>query len=102
MTQVERFSDGAYFPIQQTSVLELPSTRTTTAGTRDVFAWMAYEISETERVGVSLLGHVKIPTTQTSFESLTVPLSEGQADVAVEQQTTFAPTPQLHISGRLL
>lgn len=102
ITPVARFSYGAYFPIQQVSVLELPSTRTTTAGTGDVFAWIAYELSRTERVGVSLFGHVKVPTTQTTFESLTVPLSEGQVDIAVEQQTTFAPIPQLHISGRLL
>lgn len=93
---------GGYFPFRQTSVLEIPSTRTTTVGTGDIFAWLAYEVLASERVGVSLSSHVKVPTTQTSFESLSVPLSEGQTDLGVAQTTTFSPISRLQLSARIL
>ena len=102
VTPVRGFSVGAHFPIRQTSVLELPSTRTTTVGTGDVFSWLAYQVAATDHVGVSLSTHVKIPTTQATFESLSVPLSEGQTDIAFAQTTTFAPIDRLQLSARLL
>lgn len=103
VTPIASLSLGAYFPYLQVSELELPSTRTRTVGTGDAHVWAAYHAPPFgERVATTIAFHAKVPTTRASFESLSVPLSEGQVDLAVEQQTSWRPVAGLQISGSLL
>ena len=62
----------------------------------------AYQLNEDGPVYTTLAIHVKIPTSSlpTAFE--TIPLGDGQWDLALEQTTTWALTPGVHADLRLL
>lgn len=100
---LERVLTGVTLPAYQRSVFEQTGTRVTTAGTGDVFLVAGYQLTPRDlAVGSALYAEAKLPTTQLEVEDLSVPLSEGQVDLGVEQATTWAVLPALHVTGRLL
>lgn len=100
---LERLLVAVSFPAYRRSVFEQTGTRVTTEGTSDVFATAGYQLTPRgQAVGSALYAHVKVPTTEIELGDLSVPLSEGQVDLGVEQATTWAALPQLHITGSLL
>jgi len=100
---IERFVIGAYFPVYQVSEFTQSDIVTTTTGTGDVFAYLGYQLTpEGIDIGNTMFLHLKLPTTEAELEDLSVPLSEGQLDLALESATTWALLPNLHLTGRLL
>ena len=98
----ERLALGAHLSLWQTSVLELSTVRTTTNGTGDLYGYVSYALAPFDAdVGTRIALLYKIPTTQTTFESLSVPLSEGQVDLGVEQSTSWRFAPRAMFSVRL-
>ncbi|MDD9935682.1 MAG: hypothetical protein OXT09_18870 [Myxococcales bacterium] len=90
-------------PLYQRSVFQQAGTSIITEGTGDIETFIGYMVTpEGGAVGSAFYLHVKIPTTEIAFEDLSVPLSEGQVDVAVEHATSWAVIPRLHLTGRTL
>ena len=103
VTPVDRFVVGLYFPVFQRTEFDQATIRVITQGTGDLFGYAGVQLTPPGlAIGSSLYLHAKLPTTEVSFEDLSVPLSEGQVDLAVEQVTTWAIRHNLHLSGRLL
>lgn len=93
-----RWEIGGYIPFWQRSKFSDLAFSTVTTGTGDFRFYTGYQIANLENVATTVRAHVKIPTTTLPTEFDSVPLSEGQYDVAIEQTTTWAPASALHLT----
>lgn len=78
-----RLTVGAYFPFWQSSLLALESIEVLRTGAGDLWTHAAYLLTPFAwRVKVAAVAELKIPLSRADFRVLSVPLSEGQTDVA--------------------
>ncbi len=90
---------GIYFPFYQRVEFSDAARRSVSAGTGDLRPWVALQLTPPEwNVGTSISVHAKIPLTALPAELETIPLSEGQLDLAIGHETTWWAVPQLGLS----
>lgn len=100
---LERLVVGIYAPVYQRAEFENLNLISTTEGTGDLRPWIGYQITpDGLDLATTVNAHLKIPVTELPRELESIPLGEGQYDVAVEAVTTWAALPRLHLSGRTL
>jgi hypothetical protein len=98
-----RLRVGGYMPVVQRIRFENANFETTTTGTGDIRPYVGYQISGEEgRAATTVHLRGKIPTTSISVEAASVPLSEGQFDLAVDQTTSWRPIDDLQLTGRTM
>jgi hypothetical protein len=95
---VEDLEIGVDFAPYQYLRFENDNTVSTSAGTGDIWSHAAYELLSTNNAATKLGLQFKIPTTSIPRDEFTVPLSEGQYDLAVEHATTYMPVDKLHLT----
>ncbi len=95
-----RLDVGGYLPLRQRSVLTLESGEVENTGVGDLWLHGGWRITPDDAsVSSRVVTELKIPLSETSFEVLTVPLSEGQLDVALGQVTTWSSEVGVHLTG---
>ncbi|MFP4600977.1 MAG: hypothetical protein ACLFVJ_22185 [Persicimonas sp.] len=100
---MERTRLALYFPVYQAATFEDDVFESTTTGTGDVWVSGGYQLTPDDLDVATTVGlQLKVPTTTLPREFENVPLSEGQYDLAVEQVTTWAVLPSVHISLQTL
>ncbi len=102
-TPLPRLSLGLFFPAFQSVTFEDSTFVSTTTGTGDARLFAGYQVTEPGgAVATTINLRVKVPTTTPKRGFEFIPLSEGQWDIALEQVTTWAASPALHVTGRTL
>jgi len=97
---LERLVVGVYFPVVQNIRFENETRLTETTGTGDIRPYVGYQITSPDsKASTTLYLRPKIPTTEFEVSEVTVPLSEGQFDLGVEQVTSWRPIPKLQFTG---
>ncbi len=94
-----RLSVGAYFVGIQRSVLLLETLEVRRTGVGDLWTEFAYLVTPLEwGLKFAPIVNVKIPLSKADFEVLSVPLSEGQVDIAVGGVATWVLDPRANVS----
>jgi hypothetical protein len=97
-----RLKVGGYMPVVQRIRFENANFETVTTGTGDVRPYVGYQITEDGEAATTVHVRGKIPTTSLSVEAASVPLSEGQFDLAVDQTTSWRPIQDLQLTMRTM
>lgn len=94
-----RLSVGAYLVGIQRSVLSLETLEVRRTGIGDLWGDLAFLVTPLEsRLKFAPVVSVKVPLSRADFEVLSVPLSEGQVDIAAGGVATWAISPGAHLS----
>ena len=94
---------GLYMPLLQQVRFQNTNFETTTTGTGDIRPSVGYQVTpEGLDAATTLHLRAKIPTTTRSLDAASVPLSEGQFDLAIDQTTSWAPVDRLHLTLRTM
>lgn len=98
-----RLSVGAYLVGIQRSVLSLETLEVQRTGVGDLWTEVAYLVTPLEwKLKFAPVVNVKVPLSRADFEVLSVPLSEGQVDIAFGGVATwvFASRANLSVGSR--
>ena len=96
----DRLDMGMYLPLRQRSLLALETIEREQIGFGDLWVNAGWRITPDDlAISSRIITDLKIPLSKTDFEVLTVPLSEGQVDVAVGQMTTWKTEMGIHLTG---
>ena len=96
----ERLDFGAYLPLHQRSLLTLETVEVERRGVGDLWLHGGWRVTPHDSpVSSRVVTDLKVPLSQTSFEVLTVPLSEGQFDLALGQVTTWKSPVGVYLTG---
>ncbi|MFB6371908.1 MAG: hypothetical protein ABEN55_02050 [Bradymonadaceae bacterium] len=98
-----RLRTSLYMPVVQQIRFENRNFETVTTGSGDIRPAVGYQLTpDGIDVGTTVNLRAKIPTTARTVDAASVPLSEGQFDLAVDQTTTWAPIERLHLTLRTM
>lgn len=94
---------GVYAPVVQQIVFENRNFETVTTGTGDVRPYVGYQLTpDGASAATTIHLRAKIPTTEIAVSSASVPLSEGQFDVGIDQTTSWRPVDRFELTLRTL
>lgn len=94
----ERVQAGVFMPVWQITTFRDSTFESTSRGTGDIWSFVSWELFRGDRAATAVALQVKTPTTSLPREFETVPLSEGQFDVAIEHSSTWNPVAPLYLT----
>jgi hypothetical protein len=95
---IERLTVGAYWPALQSATFEDDTFIATTTGVGDLRPSLSYQMTpSTSKIGTTVGLDLKIPLSPLPVDFDNIPLSEGQWDVALRHETTWAAHHRIHL-----
>lgn len=94
----DRMQVGVFMPAWQVTTFRDSTFESTSRGTGDIWSFVSWKLFAGERAATALALQVKTPTTSLPRAFETVPLSEGQFDVAIEHSSTWNPVGPLFLT----
>ncbi|MFU8803820.1 MAG: hypothetical protein ACNA8W_08445 [Bradymonadaceae bacterium] len=96
----DRLDFGVYLPMRQRSLLTLETVEVERRGLGDLWLNGGFRITPSgSAVSSRIVTELKVPLSETTFEVLTVPLSEGQLDMSLGQMTTWKSPLGVYLTG---